>query len=121
MQEEQVDERDSSWEDHNPRFRVYLFDRGRGGEYAITDTWDLTGADVLEAMRWAQQRAGGDGLYALALVRDDLQPYGATERGIVWLVGMDWFDDVTGSPAGERTKARMIARRGRLVVAAEAE
>lgn len=63
MEAEQVDERDSSWEDNTPRFRVYLFARGQGGDYANTDTWDITGADALEATRWAQQQAGSDGLY----------------------------------------------------------
>jgi hypothetical protein len=122
MEVQRVDERDSSWEDDAPRFRVYLFDRGRcGGDYAVTDTWDITGADVLEAIRWAQDRAGRDGLYAVAVVREELK-FREDEhpsRGLVWLVGMDWFDDVAEDVDGQRTKDRMIARRGQAVVAAE--
>ncbi len=122
MEAQQVDERDSSWEDDAPRFRVYLFSRGRGGgDYAVTDTWDITGADVLEAIRWAQDRAGRDGLYAVAVVRDELmfREDSHPSRGLVWLVGMDWFDDVEGDVDGQRTKDQMIARRGQAVVAAE--
>ena len=120
MEAQRVDERDSSWEDDAPRFRVYLFERGRGGDYAVTDTWDITGADVLEAIRWAQDRAGRDGLYAVAVVRDELKLDDEhPSRGLVWLVGMDWHDDVAEDVDGQRTKERMIARRGQAVVAAE--
>lgn len=116
----QVDERDSGWEDSSPLFRVYLFDRGNGVDYYATDMWDLTGVDVLEALRWAQERAGEDRLYAIALVRDErLQPSSDPCRGLVWLIGMDWFDRVDGDPEGQRTKDRMVARRGRNVVADE--
>lgn len=122
MQVQQVDERDSSWEHRVPRFRVYLFDRGRGGgDYAVADTWDITEADVLEVLRWAQQQAGQDRLYAVALVRDELEFREASHpsRGLVWLVGMDFFDDVEGDLNGQRTKDQMIARRGRAVIATE--
>jgi hypothetical protein len=92
-----------------------------GGDYAVTDTWDITGGDVLEAIRWAQDRAGRDGLYAVAVVRDELnfREDEHPSRGLVWLVGMDWFDDVAGDVDGQRTKDRMIARRGQAVVSAE--
>ncbi|HEY9555476.1 MAG TPA: hypothetical protein VIR58_02010, partial [Acidimicrobiales bacterium] len=112
-----VDERDGSWEDRSPRFRVYLFVRGGGGDYSGTDTWDLSGVDVLDAIRWAQDQAGDEGLYALALVRDE--PESDPSRGLVWLVGMDWFDSVDGDPERQRIKDRMIARRGRKVVSDE--
>jgi hypothetical protein len=124
VEAEHVDERDSRWEDDSPRFRVYLFrEQAQSGDDGVADAWDLTGADVLDAIQWAQQRAGTDDLYAVALVRDDLQSRGDAEpsRGLVWLVGMDWFDDVTGDPVGERTKARMVARRGKNVVTSEPE
>jgi len=121
MDAQPVDERDSSWEDRSPRFRVYLFDRGRGVDYTVTDTWDITGAGVLDVVRWAQDRAGDDGLYAVALVRDEKQSGDdvVPVRGLVWLVGMDWFDNVDGDPEGQRIKEGMIARRGRPVVAGD--
>ena len=81
----QVDERDSRWEDGAPRFRVYLH-ADPGGD--ATDTYDLTGADVLQAIDWAQSRVGQHGTYAIALVRDRPGPAGP-ERGLVWLVGID--------------------------------
>jgi len=121
MEAHRVDERNSDWEDAAPRFRVYLFKRGRGENYAVTDTWDITGADVLEALRWAQDRAGQDALYALGVVRDELKfrEDAHPSRGIVWLVGMDWFDAVQGDVNAQRTKDRMIARRGKAVVLTE--
>lgn len=86
-----VDERDSSWEDHDPRYRVYL--HGGLGEEAMgwTDTYDVTGADLLQVIDWAQAQAGGRLTYAIALVRDERQgPHGTRpERGLVWLVGTD--------------------------------
>src|SRR3546814_8029806 len=69
-----------------------------------TDTWDLSGVDVLDAIRWAQDQAGDEGLYALALVRDE--PESDPSRGLVWLVGMDWFDSVDGDPERQRIKDR---------------
>jgi len=53
----EVDERDSSWEDPSPRFRVYLYeDRHGSGSYG-TRTYDITGADVLETIQWARRAA----------------------------------------------------------------
>ena len=44
-----VDERDSSWEDDGPRFRVYLHGSGAESTSGWTATYDTTGADVLQA------------------------------------------------------------------------
>lgn len=87
MRVEPVDERDSGWEDAAPRFRVYLFDPATAPSYAV-ETYDVTEADVLETVRWAEARAGTDRRYAVALVRDTA-PWGAAERGLVWLAGRD--------------------------------
>ena len=48
--------------------------KSTGGTKTGENTWDITGADVLGALRWAQDRAGDHGLYAVALVRDERQP-----------------------------------------------
>ena len=104
---EQVDERDSCWEDDAPRFRVYLHSGpGAGG---ATDTHDLRGGDVLQAIDWAQEHVPELGTYAVALVWD--RP-GATgpERGLVWLVGIDGNSTPTSS-ADERALRRMEQRR----------
>ena len=53
-----------------------------------TDTYDPAGADVLQAINWAQSRVPDPGTYAVALVRDQPGPTGP-ERGLVWLVGID--------------------------------
>ncbi len=121
MKIEPVDERDIRWEDHYPRFRVYVFDElGLRGEpdgtlsqgYA-TGTWDVTDADLLEALRWAQDRAGERGLYSIALVADAYETQ--EERGLVWLVGEDYQD----TPIDDRSRhvqEQMRGRRGRTIV-----
>lgn len=66
-----VDERDSGWEDHRPRFRVYLHGSGESSTGGWTATYDVTGADVLQVVDWAQAQAGDSRTYAVALVYDD--------------------------------------------------
>ena len=66
-----VDERNSNWERHRPRFRVYLHGSGESSTSGWTDTYDVTGADVLQVIDWAQQQAGATLTWAVALVVDD--------------------------------------------------
>lgn len=61
-----VDERDSSWEINNPRFRVYLHGSGEESTIGWTGTYDVTGADVLQVIDWAQRQAAGQLTYAVA-------------------------------------------------------
>ncbi|MGH3476488.1 MAG: hypothetical protein ACRDPQ_06285 [Nocardioidaceae bacterium] len=123
MQVTQVDERDSGWEDDAPRFRVYLHGSGETSTAGWTDTYDITGADVLQAIDWAQRQAREQLIYAVALVRDDADPdrlgHGAG-RGLVWLVGMDG-NDVTNDHDDRVTQARMLARRQNPVGIPEAD
>ena len=109
----QVDERDSSWESDGPRFRVYLHGSSEESTSGWTDTYDITGADVLQVIDWAQWQAGDSLTYAVALVRDDkaheeLNP--GHGRGLVWLVGIDGntnpFDEDVREAAALR---RMLA------------
>lgn len=82
----EVDERDSSWEDPSPRFRVYLYE-AHHGSYG-TRTCDITEADVLEVIRWAHDHAQGeDALIAVALVGSHY--HGEERQGLVWLLGSD--------------------------------
>jgi len=104
----EVDERDSSWEDPSPRFRVYLYE-DHHGSYG-TRTYDITGADVLEVIRWAQDNIRGeDGLIAVALVES--QHHGEESRGLVWLLGSD--DVYSSQPtASERAVLDKMRVRG---------
>jgi len=109
-----VDERDSGWERHTPRFRVYLHGSGSASTRGWTDTYDVTGADVLQVIDWAQRQAGGRLTHAIALVDDDeardrREP--GSGRGLVWLVGMDG-NDTAVSDEEAATQQRMLARRG---------
>jgi hypothetical protein len=104
---EPVDERTSSWEDHRPRFRVYLFGAGEGRSFA-TSIYDVTGAEALEVISWAEEQAGAEGLYAVALVSRN--PRG--ELGLTWLQGID-ANDGPGDLRHEVLRAAMLARRGR--------
>ena len=109
---EPVDERDSSWEDPHPRYRVYLFEGGdRPGHSWSTETYDVRGADVLEVVRWGEAQAGPDRLCAVALVvqRDEGADPVAAGRGLVWLLGIDANGQHDETDA--RGLARMLARR----------
>lgn len=106
----EVDERDSTWEDHHPHFRVYL--QERAGDSYSTETVDLFDADVLQAIDWAQRAVASrtDAVWALALVGRDSRAL----RGLTWLVGMDANDP----PSDEHEidlRLRMTARTGRPV------
>lgn len=111
MEVVEVDERDSSWEIDEARFRVYVF---RGINNA-TSCYDLTRAEVLDAVRWAQGRCGEDERYAVALVHDEPSHDGSTRRGLIWLLGVDANIGHPGPEDRERLAA-MEARRGRIVV-----
>jgi hypothetical protein len=109
----QVDEHDNNWENNHPRFRVYLHGSGQSTTHGWTDTYDITGADVLQVIDWAQRQAGDSLTYAVALVYDDqareqLNP--GCARGLVWLVGIDGN---TSAFDTEETQAlqRMVMRR----------
>ena len=71
MQIDQVDERDSGWQLSTPLFRVYLHGSGESATAEWTDTYDITGADVVQVIDWAQRQAGTSLTYAVALVYDD--------------------------------------------------
>jgi hypothetical protein len=69
---EQVDERDSHWERHQSRFRVYLHNSGSDSTAGSTDTYDIEGADLLQVVDWAQRQSGDSMTYAVA--RQSCQP-----------------------------------------------
>jgi hypothetical protein len=114
MRVREVDERDSSWEEQEPTFRVYVF---RGGEQPdrswTTWTYDVVGADLIQVTQWAQHEVGDSGLYAVALVSHrasstDQEP----AKGLVWLIG----SDVNSEPLSEPEAAaqeRMRTLRGK--------
>ena len=109
-----VDERDSGWEDHRPRFRVYLHGSGESSTGGWTATYDITGADVLQVIDWAQSQAGDSRTYAVALVYDDKaneESSPGSGRGLVWLVGMDGNDHDPQNAFVVATQERMLRRR----------
>lgn len=111
-----VDERDNNWENSNPRFRVYLHDSGAEETSGSTATYDVTGADVLQVIDWAQHQAGDSKTYAVALVYDDAyleQLHPGTGRGLVWLIGIDGNETPSDSTTG--IQQRMLARRAQPV------
>jgi hypothetical protein len=106
----QVDERDASWEGPDPRFRVYLHGSGETETAGWTDTYDITGGDVLQVIDWAQKQAGGKLTYAVAPVIEDTTQPADERQGLVWLIGMDG-NDVDTDPDERTKKQRMLARR----------
>ena len=110
MDVEPVDERDSSWEVDTPRFRVYVFDSRNA-----TSCYDITGAEVLDVVRWAQERCNDDERYAVALVHDDRRSENTRERGLIWLLGYDANTSDHDAVTEARLKA-MHARAGQTIV-----
>ncbi|WP_203566857.1 hypothetical protein [Aestuariimicrobium ganziense] len=108
-----VDERDSSWESAEPRFRVYLHGSSDESTAGWTSTHDVEGGDVLQVIDWSQRQASGGVTYAVALVVDDAD-MGRTNpghgRGLVWLVGRDG-NDMPRDPELADAQRRMLARR----------
>jgi len=74
-----------------------------------TSTWDVTGADLIDTIRWAQDRAGDRGLFSIALVADGYDT--CAERGLVWLVGMD-YQDTPRDDRSREVQEQMLGRRG---------
>lgn len=114
----QVDERDSGWELSTPRFSVYLHESGESSTAGWTGTFDITGADVVQVIDWAQRKAGDSLTYAVALVYDDpaqehVNP--GRGRGLAWLAGMDGNDKHIDRHEAD-TKNRMLARRREPIV-----
>jgi hypothetical protein len=111
-----VDERDCEWERHLTRFRVYLQTNGPGETGGGTATYDVTGADVLQVIDWAQRRAGAGATYSIALVVDAQEG-----RGLVWLVGIDGNDTTVPATPEWTAQDRMLTRRGHPVGIPEAD
>ncbi|WP_017974736.1 hypothetical protein [Actinopolyspora halophila] len=111
-----ADERDSSREEHHPRFRVYFFAGGEAPSASwSTDTYDVTGSDVLEVVQWTQDHAGSERLYAIALVDEDHTLPADQRRGLIWLIGMD-ANELQVDEDERRCFAAMLDRRGKRVV-----
>ena len=119
-----VDERDNNWELSSPTFRVYLHGSGPGSTPGFTDTYDITGCDVVQVIDWAQRQAADCLTYAIALVVDDEaeeQRNPGRSRGLIWLVGMDGNDDVRLDDEGAAKQQRMLDRRAHPVKVGEAD
>jgi hypothetical protein len=102
MRGEYSDERDSTWERDDPRFRIYLFE---GASNSVT-TLDVFDATIEEALEAAHAMSEGDQhLWSLALVENNA----AGRRGLLWLSGMDYND--TPSTAREWKHRRQMQDR----------
>jgi hypothetical protein len=97
----EVDERDSSWESNDPRYRIYVF---TGAASAVT-TVDLEDATFKDAEWSATTLAGDDKVWSIALVVDD----STRGRGLIWLVGGD-YNSPPKSPREWRMRAEMQDR-----------
>ena len=107
----EVDERDSSWEDRSPRFRVHLYEDRLHGGYG-TRAYDITGADVLDAIQWAQDTVrGANGLIAVALV--GMHDGDEERRGLVWLLGSDDVYAADPTESERKVLAKMRERGSR--------
>jgi hypothetical protein len=92
-----VDERDSTWERDDARYRVYVF---KGADSAVT-TVDLVDATIEDALKSAFALSSGDEhLWSLALVENDSRGM----RGLIWLSGMDYNDPPSSGREWQRRR-----------------
>ncbi len=97
-----VDERDSTWERDDARYRIYVFE---GPDNAVT-TFDLADATIEEALQTGLAMSNGEErLWSLALVETDARGL----RGLIWLSGMD-YNDAPGSASEWRRRRQMQDR-----------
>lgn len=97
-----VDERDSTWERDDARYRVYVFE----GPGNTVTTLDIVEATVEEALESALALSNGDErLWSLALVENDSRGM----RGLIWLSGMD-YNDPPGSAREWQRRRQMQDR-----------
>lgn len=94
-----VDERDSTWERDDPRFRVDMFE-GAGNGVTTVDVPDATIEQALESA--LALSSGDEHIWALALVDDDSRGM----RGLVWLSGMD-YNDAPSAPHDWQRRRQM--------------
>lgn len=96
-----ADERDSTWEDLEPRFRLFLF----SGPGNAVQTIDFLDTSIDEIRRELRIIADDDRrLWSLALVRGE-----GRDRGLVWLSGYD-YNDAPTEPAEWRRRREMQER-----------
>ncbi|MFG3258596.1 hypothetical protein [Streptomyces sp. NPDC048172] len=85
-----VDPRDTAWEDEEPRYRVYCWDRRR----VCADEYEVRGAaDVDEVLAWARARVteraeGAEGVELTYTVYVLVEPDGPGRPGLVRLAGV---------------------------------
>ncbi len=107
----EVDERDSSWETNDPRYRIYVV----AGAGSVVTTVDLIDATFKDAEWSATTLAGDDNLWSIALVVDDSGR--GRGRDLIWLVGGD-YNSPPQSPREWRMRAemqdRLLAHRSRI-------
>ncbi len=112
-----VDERTNYRERHDPCFRVYLHESGGDTTFGAVATYDITGADVLQVIDWAQTQAegwsratgGARPTYAIAYVPEGPATSDLDRRTLVWLLGLDGNDSVEGEQL--IAQRRMLQRR----------
>jgi hypothetical protein len=92
-----VDERDSTWERDDARYRIYVF---KGADNAAT-TFDILDATIEQALESTSALSNGDEhLWSLALVEDDSRGL----RGLIWLSGMDYNDPPSSAREWQRRR-----------------
>ena len=92
-----ADERDSTWERDDARYRLYVF-KGAGNAATTTDIFEATIEQALESALTLSD--DDEHLWSLALVENDSRGM----RGLIWLSGMDYNDAPTTGQEWRRRK-----------------
>jgi hypothetical protein len=80
-----VDERDTTWEQHESTFRVFVYS---GMDRENVSVHEIAEATFSQTLDWARSTAGDGGSFAVALLQLDTE----SGAGLIWLVGMDAHD-----------------------------
>ncbi len=97
MRTRRVDERDSKWEVDFPTFRVFVWrQQAIAGDASESmgwevDVYELANVDVHQAISWAEDRVGSNGMYTLFVCHTNSNG----EMGMLRLAGIEPTRDPT--------------------------
>ncbi len=85
-----IDPRDQRWQVDHPSYRVYFWQRLGDAEDSgwTSEEWELEGADVAEALEWANEQSHGRSFVLYASVPSASIP-NETGIGLITLLGVD--------------------------------
>lgn len=96
-----IEERDTAWERHDPRFRLFIY---AGPENTVME-FDISAASIKDALDTAAGLSDRNrNLWSLALMSEDSR----REQGLIWLTGMDYNESPTNAAQRRQRKEMQV-------------